>query len=158
MLMWYYLIQNKLLTQFGMKVCFINYSSTKLTTGFGLFYVIIILVSRCSVKICGIQSFWFDIKQGVHQGGVFSNGLYQLCIDILLTELSTDCIPVWMYGIQCHYIMSADDFALIGLVVAHIQQNLSIVVRHRRKWRYRHKACKSLFLVQGRTANKNAVV
>ncbi len=44
MLMWYYLIQSTLLTQFGMKVCFINYSSTKLTTSFSVFYVIIILV------------------------------------------------------------------------------------------------------------------
>ncbi len=26
---------------------------------------------KCSVKISGIQSFWFDIKQGVHQGGCF---------------------------------------------------------------------------------------
>ncbi len=39
-----------------------------------------------------------------------------------------------------------------------MQHNLSIVVRHSRKWRYRHKACKSLFLAQGRTANTNAVV
>ncbi len=44
MLMWYDLIQSKLSTQFGMKVCFINYSSTNLNTSFGLFYVIIILL------------------------------------------------------------------------------------------------------------------
>ncbi len=103
-------------------------------------------------------SFWFDIKQGVHQGGVFSNRLYKVYIDSLLTEFSSDGIPVWMYGIQCHYIMSADDLTLISLFVAHMLHNLSIVFRHSRKWRYRHKACKSLFLAQGRTANTNAVV
>ncbi len=31
---------------------------------------------KCSVKISGIQSFWFDIKLGIHQDGVFSNRLY----------------------------------------------------------------------------------
>ncbi len=65
--------------------------------------------------------------------GVFSNRLYQVFIDNLLTELSSDSIRVSMYGIQCHYIMSADDLELISLFVAHMQHNLSIVVRHSRK-------------------------
>ncbi len=113
---------------------------------------------KCLVNISGVQSFWFDIKQGVHQGEVFSNRLYQVFIHSLFTELSSDGIPVWMYGIQCHYILSADDLALISLFVAHMQHNLSIVVRYSRKWRYRHKTCKSLFLAQRRTTNKNAFV
>ena len=42
---------------------------------------------KCSVFVAGKQSSWFDILQGVHQGGPFSMKMYLMFNDDLLNIL-----------------------------------------------------------------------
>lgn len=97
---------------------------------------------RCAVRIGSDISDWFIVRQGVHQGGVFSMHLYQLFINSLLTEIRESGIGCYIHGINCASPTSADDVALVAPHGDSSQKLLDIAYNHRRRWRYDHTVTK----------------
>ncbi len=70
----------------------------------------------CTVKVAGIVSEWFEIKEGVLQGGgLFSAKLYHVFINTVVETLVNNGISSYVYVININCVIQADDLALISL-------------------------------------------
>ena len=81
--------------------------------------------------------------------------VYHVFIDSLARELSINGAPVLMYDIQSHYILSADDLALVNLLVRDLQHNLNICTNHSNKWCHGHNSTKSVLYSEDKHVNKH---
>ena len=88
----------------------------------------------CSVLYKGCLSDEFDVKQGVHQGGVLSMSLFCVFINDLLDELRRSDIGCAIKGIKITCPAYADDIALIAPFTVSIQHLVNIVTAYCTKW------------------------
>ena len=109
---------------------------------------------ECCVRVGGSVSDWFNVQQGVHQGGVLSAKLYQVFIDSLFDVLYANGVKCMVYGIDCQVMAYADDVTLVSLSPYGLQTNLNLVYEHSKKWRYCHNAHKSQVLIFGGKTKK----
>ena len=103
--------------------------------------------SQCCVRVAGGCSDWFQVRVGVHQGGVLSMKLYQIYIDSLLDLITSEGEMLMIGHNNCNILAYADDVALVSLTPDALQRNLDLVYEHSRKWQYQHNTSKSEVLV-----------
>jgi hypothetical protein len=102
---------------------------------------------KCTVMVDGVQSRWFNISQGVHQGALSSMKLYIMFINSLLVELHDFGHGCHLSGIYCASPSLADDVNLTVLYAKSMQSMLDITFSHSCKWRYSHQVTKCVFTI-----------
>ena len=69
---------------------------------------------KCTVKWCGAQSKWFDVKNGVRQGGISSGIFFAVYIDKLISILRRSQLGCHIQGIFYGILVYADDILLLS--------------------------------------------
>ena len=107
-----------------------------------------------SVIVNQTQSRWFNVLQGVRQGGVLSSFLYLVFVNELIDELeqSSSCIKVLNVANNCPTL--ADDISLISLTPLALQNMLNIAHEYSKKWQFKFNADKSC-VMQFRSKGRN---
>ena len=108
----------------------------------------------CCVRIDCDFSDWFQVNQGVHQGGVLSMVLYQFFIDPLLQEITSTGLGCRIYGTDVSAPTQADDISLVTLFPKNSQTLLNIAYSHSVKWRYDFNVDKCCVILYSRGRNK----
>ena len=67
-----------------------------------------------TVKWCGPQSKWFDVKNGVRQGGISSDIFFAVYIDKLISILRRSQLGCHIQGIFYGILVYADDILLLS--------------------------------------------
>jgi hypothetical protein len=107
---------------------------------------------KCCVSINGIQSEWFQIRQGVHQGGPLSSLLFQIHLDAMLIEIQNSRCGVKVYDIEIACPTFADDMSLITLSENSLQKMINIANKYRCKWRFRFNVPKCVVMAFGNSS------
>jgi hypothetical protein len=105
---------------------------------------------KCTVRIGNTTSRWFNVTQGVHQGGVLSMKLYCMFANGLIDDLRHSGAGCYIDRTFCGAMMSADDLAILAMFIRSIQHMLNIVFAHSCKWRYQHNVSKCVCVPFGR--------
>ena len=107
---------------------------------------------QCCAFVAGRQSGWFDVLQGVHQGGPLSMKMYMVFNNDLL-----DLLCRMDGGASISYInfplvspAFADDISIVTLHKPHMQLMLNVAYRHSCMWRYEFNPAKSHVIIFGR--------
>ena len=101
---------------------------------------------RCNIKIGDMQSDWFQVSQGVHQGGPLSGLLFQIYLDDLLHELQNTELGVKVNDLMIVAPSFADDITLVTLSKRNLQILMNICKDHGDKWKYKFSAPKSVVM------------
>ncbi len=88
------------------------------------------------VRIGGITSDWFEVKQGVHQGAPFSMLLFEIFINPMLKELKASRFGACIADIPAACPRFADDRALVTLSQYALLKQADVTVRFSQKWRF----------------------
>ena len=94
---------------------------------------------------------WFQVCQGIHQGGTFSMELYIMCNNDLLNSLQTMGAKIHTLRVSCP--AYADDIAAVATHKPALQEMLDYAYDHSRKWRYDYNPQKSTILIFGRDSS-----
>ena len=73
------------------------------------------------VRLDGLPSHWFPVKQSVRQGGVLSPMFHNTYINGLLLELRHSGLGAYIGPVYCGVVAQADDIALIALTPLDLQ-------------------------------------
>lgn len=94
------------------------------------------------------QSRWFDVHQGVRQGGVLSTFLYLVFVNELLDELEHCNSTSLKCVLDPQYVSPtlADDIACIATSPANLQSMMNIAYAYACKWRFTFNVSKSCVL------------
>jgi hypothetical protein len=109
---------------------------------------------KLCVSLGSQYSDWFNVKQGVHQGGPLSSVLFQLYFDELLNSLQESNKGVSLYGTKISCIAYADDLALIASSSENLQAMLDIAFMYSKRWRFRFSPSKSVVMFDGSCKSK----
>ena len=80
----------------------------------GLVLMYIYYNKKCTVKWSGARSSWFNVKNGVRQGGITWGIFFAVYIDELLTILRKSKLGCRIYGIFYGALIYADDILLLS--------------------------------------------
>ena len=107
---------------------------------------------KSCVFVAGKQSGWFEVLQGVHQGGPFSMKMYIMFNNDLLDILGSLSGGAGIRGIDISLTSPAfaDDISIMTLYKPHMQIMLNAAYRHSCLWRYEFNSQKSHVIVFGR--------
>ena len=105
--------------------------------------------SLCCVRVGGLDSGWYSMDCGIHQGGYLSLVKYTAFIDSLIESLRGSGLCSNVFQIRPSPISYADDLAASTISKHRMDGVLSIVQRHGHDWRYNVNAGKSAVLVFG---------
>ena len=108
----------------------------------------------CCVRIGSLNSTWYDMECGIHQGGFLSLMKYTVFIDSLLRDLTTNGMCCTIYRIPTSPVGYADDLAACTLNKNRMDNVMKVVHQHSITWRYNFNAGKSAVLVYGETVNE----
>ncbi|MES9883122.1 MAG: reverse transcriptase family protein [Sedimenticola sp.] len=103
-------------------------------------------MSSCIVAN-GIQSSFFNVHQGIRQGGIISTWIYNLFIDELLHTLERSGHGTTLLGCATGNTTLADDIALSSTSPSGLQHMLNLTYRYTCKYRYVLNASKSFVIV-----------
>ena len=102
----------------------------------------------------GVCSSWFEIRQGVRQGGVLSTWLYILYIDDLLNDLDKLGVGAKLGDIDCGSPCHADDLALLSIMANGLNSMLSCSFHYSIRWRYDFNYDKCIVIVFGESPHQ----
>ena len=102
--------------------------------------------TKSSIVVNQVQSRWFDVCQGVRQGGVLSTFLYLVYINDLIEDIQTNSNDSGILNIPCSNPTLADDLSLIAIYPRVLQSMLDIAVTYSNRWRFKFNALKSCVL------------
>ncbi len=109
------------------------------------------------MRIGGITSDWFDVKQSVHQRAPFSMLLFEIFINPMLEELKASRFGACIADIPVACPSFADDGALVTLSQYAIQKQVDVTVRFSQKWRFQFSSPKCLVMVFGKCDNNLSI-
>ena len=104
---------------------------------------------KCCVSIGGYKSEYFNIGQGVHQGGPLSMVIFQIYLDSLLIELQECKFGATMYGMPVSCPTYADDMAMVSFSSVGQQKLLDIAYDYSCRWRYVYSPAKCVVMTFG---------
>lgn len=99
-----------------------------------------------SIVVNQTQSRWFNVLQGVRQGGVLSTFLYLVFINDLVNSIEQLYTCTKLLNIICNCPSLADDISLIALTPNSLQNMLDVANTYSRRWRFKFNANKSSIL------------
>ena len=99
--------------------------------------------THSAIVVNGCMSKWFNVEQGVRQGGVLSGFLYSVFINDLLIELNNASKNMGILNTKISNPTLADDIALLSLTPAGLQMLLNVAYEYSCKWRFNFSAEKS---------------
>lgn len=103
----------------------------------------------CVIRIGSVYSEPFTIKQGVHQGDIFSMLLYQIYNADLLNKLKVCGQGAGIGDIDVASPAFADDISMVSLHKKMMAKMLDIAYRYSLDWRFEFNASKSFLMVFG---------
>jgi len=101
---------------------------------------------NCAVRVGSKLSTWFEAKQGVHQGDVFSMRLHALHMNGLMAQLWHICDGIKIGPVACGH----DDMAIVARSKSILQKKITVCTRHSSRWRYDYGPDKIVVIVFGR--------
>lgn len=101
----------------------------------------------CHVRVDGLATESFPVRQGVRQGAVLSPWLYAAFINPLLRKLRESGLGSYEGDVWCGTLAYADDICLIADSRAELEQMIRICEEHAREYRFKFKASKSEVMV-----------
>ena len=105
----------------------------------------------CCVRIGDKTSRWYSMDCGIHQGGYLSLMKYTAFINSLIVTLENSNLCSTIYRIKASPVGYADDLATSTISKNRMDQVMTTVYSHGRKWRYSFNAAKSAVLVYDET-------
>lgn len=99
-----------------------------------------------SIVVNQTQSRWFNVLQGVRQGGVLSSFLYLVFINELIDTLQQSSMCTKLLNVASNCPSLADDISLVALTPNSLQDMLNVADRYSKKWRFKFNANKSCIL------------
>ena len=93
---------------------------------------------QCCVFVAGKQSSWFNVLQGVHQGGPLSMKMYMAFNNDLLDILCNVNGGAGIHNISTSLACPAfaDDVSIVTLYKPNMQLMIDAAYRHSCKWQY----------------------
>ena len=96
--------------------------------------------TKSSIVVNQVQSRWFDVQQGVRQGGVLSTCLYLVFINDLVEEIQMKSNDSGILNIPSSNPTLADDLSLIAIYPRVLQCMLDAAVSYSNRWRFKFNA------------------
>lgn len=106
--------------------------------------------NESTVAVNGTMSQWFEIKQGVRQGGVLSGFLYCVFINDLLNCLESVSSNFGVYNVKSTNPTLADDIACLSSSPTSLQKMLNVAFKYSCLWRFSFNAQKSSVVIFGK--------
>ena len=110
-------------------------------------------MSSC-VSVNGLKSPFFNVQQGIRQGGVISTWIYNLFINELLEELTESNCGAQIISLTTGSTTLADDICLAATSPSKMQNLLDTVNRYSNRYRYQMNASKSFSILILNKENK----
>ena len=110
-------------------------------------------MSSC-VSVNGLKSPFFNVQQGIRQGGVISTWIYNLFINELLEELTESNRGAQIISLTTGSTTLADDICLAATSPSKMQNLLDTVNRYSNRYRYQMNASKSFSILIPNKENK----
>lgn len=104
------------------------------------------IINDCHSNTSSSISRWFNVLQGVRQGGVLSTFLYLVFINDLINSIEQLYTCTKLLNIICNCPSLADDISLIALTPNSLQNMLDVANTYSRRWRFKFNANKSSIL------------
>ena len=103
------------------------------------------------IKWNGSSSKFFNVTNGVKQGGILSPILFCIYIDELLCELKSSGFGCYVGSTYCGSLGYADDITLLSPSVFGLQKLLNICENYARKYDIQFNECKSKVMIFSKT-------
>ena len=99
----------------------------------------------CCVRIGNLNSTWYSMGCGIHQGGFLSLMKYTVFIDSLLRQLENSGLCCSVFRTSTSPVGYADDLAASTINKLRMDRVMEVVFQHSCKWRYSFNPGKSAF-------------
>ena len=113
--------------------------------------------TKSSIIVNQCRSEFFDVLEGVRQGGVLSGLLYLIFINDLLQEIEKCNYKTGIFHITCCCPTLADDISCISLTPIGLQRILDICSNYSYRWRFRFNPQKS-GIIQFSTSHRSTCI